>query len=70
MPRTPFVAVTLTEAITHRRSIRSYSPEPIGDASVRVLLDAAVQAPTAMHAEPWVFAPHSSVTPTSRKSRS
>lgn len=38
-----------------RRSIRSYSPEPVGDAAIHALLQAAVQAPTAMHVEPWLF---------------
>jgi nitroreductase len=44
------------EAIHGRRAVRSYLPTPIDDATVTALLDAAVQAPTAMHMEPWAFA--------------
>ena len=42
--------------IYHRRSIRSYLPQPVDKATLERLLDAAVQAPTALHAEPWGFA--------------
>jgi len=38
-----------------RRSIRSYTPEPVSDHAIHTLLQAAVQAPTAMHVEPWLF---------------
>jgi nitroreductase len=44
------------QAIHGRRAVRSYLPTPIDDSTVRALLDAAVQAPTAMHMEPWAFA--------------
>jgi len=44
------------ETIHGRRAVRSYLPTPIDDATVKTLLDAAVQAPTAMHMEPWAFA--------------
>jgi nitroreductase len=44
------------DAIFVRRSMRSYASDSIDEATVRALLDAAVQAPTAMHLEPWVFA--------------
>lgn len=43
------------DAIYHRRAIRSYRPDPVPEATVRTLLEAAVQAPTAMHLEPWAF---------------
>jgi nitroreductase len=43
------------DTIFLRRSVRTYEPRPIDDATVRALLDAAVQAPTAMHLEPWAF---------------
>lgn len=43
------------DAIFTRRSVRSYLPQPIDESTVRALLDAAVQAPTAMHVEPWKF---------------
>ena len=42
--------------IYHRRSVRSYTPQPVDRATLESLLDAAVQAPTALHAEPWGFA--------------
>lgn len=42
--------------IYHRRSVRSYLPNTVSRSSVDKLLRAAVQAPTAMHREPWVFA--------------
>lgn len=44
------------KAIHGRRAVRSYLPTPIDGATVRTLIDAAVQAPTAMHMEPWAFA--------------
>lgn len=43
------------DAIFTRRSVRSYAPQMLDAATVRSLLDAAVQAPTAMHTEPWTF---------------
>ena len=48
--------MTIADAIAARQSIRSYTPDLVTDASVRSLLQAAVQAPTAMHVEPWLFA--------------
>ena len=43
------------DAIFSRRSVRSYADQPLDEPTVRALLEAAVQAPTAMHGEPWVF---------------
>lgn len=43
------------QAIYQRRAVRSYRPDPVPEATVRTLLDAAVHAPTAMHQEPWSF---------------
>jgi nitroreductase len=43
------------DAIFMRRSVRAYTPQSLDEATVRALLDAAVQAPTAMHMEPWAF---------------
>ena len=43
------------DVIFSRRSVRAYSGERLDHDTVRALLDAAVQAPTAMHAEPWAF---------------
>jgi nitroreductase len=43
------------DAIFTRRSVRRYAPDRLDEATIRSLLDAAVQAPTAMHKEPWAF---------------
>ena len=43
------------DAIFMRRSVRAYTLQPVDEPTVLALLDAAVQAPTAMHTEPWVF---------------
>src|SRR5512146_2180876 len=44
------------DAIYVRRSVRSYTSERLDRSTVEALLDAAIQAPTAMHEEPWTFA--------------
>jgi len=46
---------TVFEAILARRSIRDYLPQEIERTTIHTLLEAAVRAPTAMHAEPWAF---------------
>lgn len=56
MPNAQKAALTALDAIFTRRSVRTYSPQKLDDATVRALLDAAVQAPTAVHLEPWAFA--------------
>ncbi len=43
------------EAITTRRSVRSYSQEPVSDEVVSRLLEAARLAPSAMNYQPWRF---------------
>jgi len=43
------------EAIYQRRAVRDYLPTPVPQETIQALLDAAVQAPTAMHLEPWSF---------------
>lgn len=45
----------LLQAIDGRRSVREYSAEPVDDALVRELIDAAVQAPSAINKQPWCF---------------
>ena len=47
--------MNIDEAISGRRSVRNYSPNKIDEATVQLLLEAAVQAPTAIHEEPWAF---------------
>jgi nitroreductase len=48
-------ALTALDVIFSRRSVRAYTPQPLEDETVHSLLDAAIQAPTAIHAEPWAF---------------
>lgn len=43
------------EAIFNRRSVRQYADEPIGEATIRRLIAAAIQAPSAVNAQPWRF---------------
>jgi len=43
------------EAIKARRSVRSYTPEPVPDETLRRLLEAARLAPSAMNYQPWRF---------------
>lgn len=43
------------ETIKTRYSVRFFKPEPVSDEQVKVLLEAAVAAPTAMRAEQWFF---------------
>ncbi len=45
---------TLT-AIMTRRSIRAFTDQPVGDAQLRTLLAAAMQAPSAGDGRPWHF---------------
>jgi nitroreductase len=43
------------ELIYRRRAVRAYRPGILEESTIRALLEAAVQAPTAMHLEPWAF---------------
>ena len=47
--------MNLTEAIFARRAVRSYTPQRVGEDTVRSLLLAAIQAPSAMNLQPWTF---------------
>lgn len=38
-----------------RHSVRAYKPNAVSEEQIRLMLDAAVHAPTAMHREPWQF---------------
>jgi len=42
--------------IYERRAVRSFTPAKIEKATIEQLLKAAIQAPTALHQEPWAFA--------------
>lgn len=43
------------KAIDNRRSTRSYKDEQIDDEELQILLDAAIQAPSAMNSQSWHF---------------
>jgi nitroreductase len=45
----------LLQAINGRRSVREYTGEPVSDEVLRELIDAAVQAPSAINQQPWCF---------------
>ncbi|HVE12435.1 MAG TPA: nitroreductase family protein [Elusimicrobiota bacterium] len=49
-------AMTVMDAIYGRRSVRAYAPQPLERTVIRDLIGAAIQAPTAVHEEPWAFA--------------
>lgn len=49
-------SMSAMDAIYERRAVRSYKPQPVNREDVKTLLSAAVQAPTAIHEEPWAFA--------------
>ncbi len=46
----------LIEAIYHRRAVRNYTDKDVPRVSVLQLLDAAIQAPSAVNQQPWAFA--------------
>jgi len=48
--------MSVADAIRGRRAVRAYTPEPVEPATIELLLEAAVLAPTAMREEPWTFA--------------
>jgi len=48
-------ALTVGEAIAARRSIRRFRPEPLDNAQVEALLEAARLAPSAINCQPWRF---------------
>jgi len=45
----------LLAAIAGRRSVREYTETPVDDAVLRDLIDAAIQAPSAINQQPWAF---------------
>jgi nitroreductase len=48
-------AMELLEAIDERRSVREYTDEPVDDAVLRKLIEAAIKAPSAINQQPWAF---------------
>jgi nitroreductase len=45
----------LQEAIYSRRAVRAFTDEPVDEATLRRLIDAAIQAPSAVNQQPWTF---------------
>ena len=45
----------LEEAIYTRRAIRSFTDEPVDEHTIRQLIGASVQAPSAVDEQPWSF---------------
>jgi nitroreductase len=45
----------LMTALKGRRAVREYKPEAVDDATIERLIDAAVQAPSAVNEQPWTF---------------
>jgi nitroreductase len=45
----------LKEAIYGRRAVREFTAEPVKEETLRQLIDAAVQAPSAVNQQPWLF---------------
>ncbi len=51
----PDTGLNVFEAMLARRSVRSYRDGTLDHKTIGTLLEAAVRAPTAVHAEPWAF---------------
>ena len=45
----------LKEAIYSRRATREFTADPVDEKTLRNLIDAAVQAPSAVNQQPWAF---------------
>jgi nitroreductase len=45
----------LKDAIYTRRATRQFTKEPVDEPTLRQLIDAAIQAPSAVNEQPWVF---------------
>jgi nitroreductase len=46
-------AMDVTEAVTSRRSIRAFLPDPVDDATIAGLLEVASRAPSGGNLQPW-----------------
>ncbi len=47
--------MNVKDAILTRRSVRQYKPEPVKEEDLKVILEAARQAPSAGNKQPWEF---------------
>jgi len=45
----------LLDAIYSRRAVRAYKKDEVDEAQLRALIDAAIQAPSAVNRQPWCF---------------
>lgn len=45
----------LREAIYTRRSVRAFADRPVDEKTLRAVIEAAVQAPSAVNEQPWAF---------------
>ncbi|MEW6640358.1 MAG: nitroreductase [Pseudomonadota bacterium] len=45
----------LKAAIRGRRAVRAFTDAPVADEAIRDLIDAAIQAPSAVNQQPWTF---------------
>ena len=45
----------LMEAIYSRRAVREFTAEAVDEKMLRQLIDAAIQAPSAVNEQPWFF---------------
>ena len=52
---TPGEDLGALEAIHSLRAIRVFAPDPIPDATIEALIDAAVRAPSPQNCQPWAF---------------
>jgi nitroreductase len=48
-------AIEVFNAIYERRAVRRYKAEPVPRSLLEELVDAAIQAPSAMNVQPWAF---------------
>lgn len=48
--------MNINDAIYGRRAVREYTAEPVSEAVIKSLIDAAIHAPSAINAQPWSFA--------------
>ena len=44
---------TVDEAITSRRSVRAFLPDPVDEATIRAMLEVAARAPSGTNMQPW-----------------
>jgi nitroreductase len=45
----------IMDAIHGRRAVRAYTAQTVDEAAIRKLIDAAIQAPSAVNEQPWCF---------------